>query len=178
MRGRRFGREIQSWSKRRRKGVMNRPALATLLTLVFVAAPGHRAPAQDYPARPVTFVVPFAPGGVTSLFARLLSQKLEQRLGRPFIVDNRPGGGGVTAAAAVAHAPPDGYTIMMASSTVLAINVTMRKQLPYDPRTDLTPIALLARVPFVLVVNPSLPIRSVADLVKLAKEKPGQLSFG
>jgi tripartite-type tricarboxylate transporter receptor subunit TctC len=140
----------------------------------------ERATAQtsDYPTRPVTFIVPFAPGGVTSLFARILGQKLEQRLGKPFVVDNRPGGGGVTAAATVANAAPDGYTIMMASSTILAINVTVRKSLPYDPRKDLTPIALLARVPFVLVVNPSLPVQSVADLVKLAKEKPGQLAFG
>ena len=122
--------------------------------------------------------MPFAPGGVTSLFARILGQKLEQRLGKPFVVENRPGGGGITAAAAVANATPDGYTIMMASSTVLAINVTVRKSLPYDPRTALTPIALLARVPFVLVVNPELPIHSVADLVKLAKEKPGQIAFG
>ena len=122
--------------------------------------------------------MPFAPGGVTSLFARILGQKLEQRFGKPFVVENRPGGGGITAATAVANATPDGYTIMMASSTVLAINVTMRKNLPYDPRTALTPIALLARVPFVLVVNPALPIQSVADLVKLAREKPGQIAFG
>jgi tripartite-type tricarboxylate transporter receptor subunit TctC len=150
-----------------------------LLALALLPASPGRAAAQtsDYPARPVTFIVPFAPGGVTSLFARLLGQKLEQRLGKPFVVDNRPGGG-VTAATAVAQAAPDGYTIMMASSTILAINVTVRKNLAYDPRKDLTPIALLARVPFVLVVNPSLPIRSVDDLVKLAKEKPGQLSFG
>jgi tripartite-type tricarboxylate transporter receptor subunit TctC len=150
-----------------------------LLALALLPASPGRAAAQtsDYPARPVTFIVPFAPGGVTSLFARLLGQKLEQRLGKPFVVDNRPGGG-VTAATAVAQAAPDGYTIMMASSTILAINVTVRKNLAYDPRRDLTPIALLARVPFVLVVNPSLPIRSVDDLVKLAKEKPGQLSFG
>jgi tripartite-type tricarboxylate transporter receptor subunit TctC len=150
-----------------------------LLALALLPASAGRTAAQtsDYPARPVTFIVPFAPGGVTSLFARLLGQKLEQRLGKPFVVDNRPGGG-VTAATAVAQAAPDGYTIMMASSTILAINVTVRKNLAYDPRKDLTPIALLARVPFVLVVNPSLPIRSVADLVKLAKEKPGQLSFG
>jgi tripartite-type tricarboxylate transporter receptor subunit TctC len=150
-----------------------------LLALALLPASAGRTAAQtsDYPARPVTFIVPFAPGGVTSLFARLLGQKLEQRLGKPFVVDNRPGGG-VTAATAVAQAAPDGYTIMMASSTILAINVTVRKNLAYDPRRDLTPIALLARVPFVLVVNPSLPIRSVDDLVKLAKEKPGQLSFG
>jgi tripartite-type tricarboxylate transporter receptor subunit TctC len=151
-----------------------------MLSLAAAAGTPQRAEAQsaDYPNRPVSFIVPFAPGGVTSLFARILGQKLEQRLGKPFVVENRPGGGGITAAAAVANATPDGYTIMMASSTVLAINVTVRKSLPYDPRTALTPIALLARVPFVLVVNPALPIQSVADLVKLAKEKPGQLAFG
>jgi tripartite-type tricarboxylate transporter receptor subunit TctC len=148
------------------------------LVVAFAATAPASAQPSDYPSRAVSFIVPFAPGGVTSLFARILGAKLEQRLGKPFVVENRPGGGGVTAATAVAHATPDGYTIMMASSTVLAINVTMRKHLPYDPRKDLTPIALLARVPFVLVVNPSLPIHSVADLVRLAKEKPGQIAFG
>jgi tripartite-type tricarboxylate transporter receptor subunit TctC len=134
--------------------------------------------ASQYPSRPVTFVVPFAPGGVTGLFARILGQKLEQRLGKPFIVEHKPGGGGVTGALTVSRAAPDGYTIMMASSSILAFNVTMRKELAYDPRKDLTPIALLARVPFVLVVNPALPVHSVADLVKLAKDQPGKLSFG
>jgi tripartite-type tricarboxylate transporter receptor subunit TctC len=159
------------------------PAMTTLLRalllVVLLAAPDRaHAQASDYPSKPVTFVVPFAPGGVTSLFARLLAQKLEQKLGKPFVVDNRPGGGGVTAALAVAHAPPDGHTIMMASSTVLAINISMRKNLSYDPRRDLTPVALLARVPFVLVVDPKLPIHSVADLVRLARETPGGISFG
>jgi tripartite-type tricarboxylate transporter receptor subunit TctC len=152
-------------------------AMACLAAAALVAG-GLAAQPLDYPSRPVTFIVPFAPGGVTSLFARVLGAKLEQRLGKPFVVENRPGAGGVTAAAAVAHAPPDGHTIMMASSTVLAINVTIRKSLPYDPRRDLTPIALLARVPFVLVVNPSLPVASVADLVKLAREKPGEIAYG
>jgi tripartite-type tricarboxylate transporter receptor subunit TctC len=156
-----------------------RTATALLVGLALLAAAqAHAQNAADYPSKPVTFVVPFAAGGVTSLFARILAQKLEQRLGKPFVVENRPGGGGVTAAVAVANAPPDGHTIMMASSTVLAINVTMRKHLGYDPRKDLTPIALLARVPFVLVVDPALPVHSVADLVKLAKEKPGGISFG
>ena len=153
------------------------PRCLVLFLALFAAGPAAAQP-SDYPNRPVSFIVPFAPGGVTSLFARILGAKLEQRLGKPFVVENRPGGGGVTAAVAVAHAAPDGYTIMMASSTVLAINVTVRKNLPYDPRKELTPIALLARVPFVLVVNPALPIQSVADLVKLAKEKPGQIAFG
>jgi tripartite-type tricarboxylate transporter receptor subunit TctC len=156
--------------------------LTVLLGCTLAMPLPHIAHAQEtasqYPSRPVTFVVPFAPGGVTSVFARLVGQRLEQKLEKPFIVENRPGGGGVTAATAVARAAPDGYTIMMASSTVLAINVSVRKNLTYEPRKELTPIALLARVPFVLVVNPDLPVRSVADLVKLAKEKPGQLSFG
>jgi tripartite-type tricarboxylate transporter receptor subunit TctC len=145
--------------------------------LMAVVAPAA-AQSVDYPVKPVTFIVPFAPGGVTDIFARLLGRNLEQRLGKPFVIENRPGGGGVTAAVAVAHAPPDGHTLMMASSTLLALAVTVRKNLPYDPRTDLTPIALLARVPFVLVVNPSLPVHSVADLVRLAREKPGQLAYG
>lgn len=152
--------------------------------LVAVLVGGVLAPmarAQDsaglYPNRPVTLVVPFAPGGSTGLIARIVGQKLEQRLGKPFIIDHRTGGGGVIGVTQVAHGVPDGYTIMMASSTALAINVNVRKSLPYDPRKDITPIALIARMPYVLVVNPDLPVHSVADLVKLAKDKPGQLSF-
>jgi tripartite-type tricarboxylate transporter receptor subunit TctC len=152
---------------------------STILALAVVLA-GRPAAAQapDYPTRPVTFVVPFAPGGVTSLFARLLAQSLEQRFGKPFVVENRPGGGGVTAAMGVINAEPDGHTIIMASSTMLAINASVRKHLPYDPRTDFAPVALLARVPFVLLVNAERPIRSVADLVALAKARPGELSYG
>jgi len=146
-------------------------------TLALPQSAQAQAAAQDYPNRPVTFIVPFAPGGVTGLFARLLGQKLEQRLGKSFVVEHRPGGGGVTAATAVARAAPDGHTIMMASSTILAFNVTVRKNLAYDPRHDLTPIALLARVPFVLVVDPALPVKSVEELVRLAKAQPGKLSF-
>ena len=135
------------------------------------------AKAGDYPNRPVTFVVPFAAGGVTGLFAQLIGQRLGERLGQPFVVEHRPGSGGVTAASMVARAKPDGYTIMMASSTILAFNATVRKNLAYDPRKDLTPIALLARVPFVLIVDPKLPVKSVEDLVQLARKNPGKLSF-
>jgi tripartite-type tricarboxylate transporter receptor subunit TctC len=148
------------------------PLAAALLLAPALAA------AQDYPNRPITFVVPYTPGGVTDMFARLLGQKLEQRLGKPFVIENRPGASAVTATTAVARAAPDGYTIMMASSTPMALNVSVRKSLPYDPTKDLTPLALIARVPFVLVVNPALPVHSVADLVRLAKEKPGALSYG
>ncbi len=158
---------------------MRAARIATLIGCLTFLLPsaGASAQSQDYPNRPVTFVVPFAPGGSTGLIARILGQKLEQRLGKPFVVDHRPGGGGVIGVTAVARGAADGYTIMMASSTALAINVNVRKQLPYDPRKDITPIALIARMPYVLVVNPDLPVQSVADLVKLAKDKPGQLSF-
>jgi tripartite-type tricarboxylate transporter receptor subunit TctC len=156
-------------------------AVFAACTLVSSAIAAYPAQAQEsaaqYPSRPVTLVVPFAPGGSTGLIARIIADKLERRLGKPFVVEHRPGGGGVIAVNQVAHGTPDGYTIMMASSTALAINVNVRKSLPYDPRTDITPIALIARMPYVLVVNPDLPVKSVADLVKLAKEKPGQLSF-
>lgn len=148
-----------------------------LAGIALIASRAFGAAATDYPTRPVTFLVPFAPGGVTDIFARLVSQNLEKRLGKPFVVENKPGGSGIAAAMDVAHATPDGYTIMMASSTLLAFNVTVRKSLPYDPLKDLTPVSLLARVPFVLLVNSDLPVHSVAELVSLAKEKPGELAF-
>src|ERR1044072_1130158 len=129
------------------KGVL----IAAVVGCVMIPSGQAQESASQYPSRPVTFVVPFAPGGSTGLIARIIGQKLEQRLGKPFIVDHRAGGGGVPGVNAVAHGTPDGYTIMMASSTALAININVRKSLPYDPRNDITPIALIARMPYVLV---------------------------
>jgi tripartite-type tricarboxylate transporter receptor subunit TctC len=150
---------------------------ATLPTMaVTVARAQNSAPAtSDYPNHQVTFIVPFAPAGGTDVLARLLAEKLQQQLGEPFVVENRPGAGTVIATNFVAKSPPDGYTIMMDVSS-LAIDVTLYKSLPYDPAKDLTLVALIARVPFVLVVNPSLPVNSVEDLIKLAKQRP--LSYG
>src|SRR4051812_12384206 len=150
--------------------------IVSAICALFALAP-QSARSDDYPNRPVSFIVPFAPGGSTGLIARIVADKLEKRLGKPFVVEHPPRAGGMTAVAAVAHGPADGYTLMMASSTALAINPNVRKSIPYDPRKDITPIALLARMPYVLVVNPDLPVHSVADLIKLAKDKPGQLSF-
>jgi tripartite-type tricarboxylate transporter receptor subunit TctC len=135
-----------------------------------------QALAQDYPSRQVNFVVPFAPGGSTDVLGRLVGQKLSERLGKPFVIENRPGAGTLTAALQVAKSPPDGHTIMMATSSTLAINVTLYKQLPYDPRKDLTIAALICNVPFVLVIDPSLPVNNINDLIKLARERP--LSYG
>src|SRR5262249_6589162 len=149
----------------------------SLFALMAAGAAGVGARAETYPTRPVTFVVPFAPGGGTEFLARLLAQRLEQRLGKPFVIENRPGGGGVIGALSVARAAPDGYTILMAPSPVMAINVALHKKLPYDPAVDFVPVALVVATPYVLVVAPSLPVQSVADLIELAKAKPGQLSF-
>jgi|SoiMethySBSTD1v2_1073268.scaffolds.fasta_scaffold474224_2 tripartite-type tricarboxylate transporter receptor subunit TctC len=148
-----------------------------LIALAVVVGTPAGAQAQTYPTRPVTFVVPFAPGGGTEFLARLLGQRLEQRLGKPFVIENRPGGGGVTGAVSVARAAPDGYTLLMAPAPVMAINVSLHKKLPYDPAADFVPLALVVSSPYVLVVTPSLPVQSVSDLIALAKDKPGRLAF-
>jgi len=148
---------------------------AALPALAIKAARAQNSGVGDYPTRQVAFVVPFAPAGGTDVLARLLGQRLEQALGKPFVVENRPGAGTVLATNFVAKSPPDGYTIMMDVSS-LAIDVTLYKSLPYDPAKDLALVALIARVPFVLVVNPSLPVTNVEDLIKLAKQRP--LSYG
>ena len=132
--------------------------------------------AEGYPTKPVTLIVPFAPGGSIDIVARLLGQQLAGRLGRPFVIENRPGAGTVLATAAVAKAPPDGHTLLITTSS-LAINASLHKMLPYDPVTSLSPIALVADIPLILVVNPALPVRTAQDLVAFAKQKPGQLTY-
>src|SRR5262245_4420615 len=124
-------------------------ALAALL--ISLHAP-RWAVAQDYPNRPVTIVVPFAPGGSADIGARTYAQKLTERLGKPVVVENRPGAGTVVGASAVARAAPDGYTLLMGGSSALAYNVTLHKKLPYDPVKDFVPLAHVAAIPFVLVV--------------------------
>jgi tripartite-type tricarboxylate transporter receptor subunit TctC len=157
-----------------------RAATSILIAFALIGIAAERTSAQekaqDYPSRQVTFVVPFAPGGGTDILGRLLGQKLSERFGKSFVVENRPGAGTVTAATQVAKSAPDGYTIMMATSGTMAMNPTLYKKLPYEPGKDLQIVALICGVPFVLVVNPALPVTSVADLVKLAKERP--LSYG
>jgi tripartite-type tricarboxylate transporter receptor subunit TctC len=146
------------------------------IALPALAATAARAQdAEDYPSRPVTFVVPFAKGGGTDTLAQLFGQRLQERLGQPFVVQNRPGQGTVIATNFVAKSPSDGYTIMMAVST-LAIDATLYKSLPYNPARDFALVALVAWVPFVLVVNASLPVYSVEGLINLAKQRP--LSYG
>jgi tripartite-type tricarboxylate transporter receptor subunit TctC len=135
-------------------------------------------PAQRYPIRPVTIVAPYAAGGGADLVARFMAQRLTENLGQPFVVENRLGAGGVIAATSVAKSAPDGYTLFLGTSTQLAIQATLHKKLPYDPAADFAPLALIASAPFVLIVHPSLGVGSLADLIKLARERPSQLSFG
>jgi tripartite-type tricarboxylate transporter receptor subunit TctC len=149
---------------------------AVLAALLAMATPGG-AQAQSYPSRPVNVIVPFPAGGSTDWLARMLSQKLEQRLKGTFVVENRPGGANVVAAVSVAKAPPDGHTLLMTTSTTMAINVSVFKNLAYDPAKDFVPVALVSGVPFVLVVNPALPVQSIADFVREAKAKPGGLAY-
>ena len=154
----------------------------TLQAFALFAAPlglagSMAARAETYPSHAVTIVVPFVPGGTTDLLARLLADKLEKRFGKPFVVENKPGAGALTASVAVAHAAPDGHTLMISPSSAMAANVTLYKKLPYDPAADFVPLALLVRTPFVLAVNPALRITSVADLVARAKAQPDVLAF-
>jgi tripartite-type tricarboxylate transporter receptor subunit TctC len=148
-----------------------------VLTALFANLPAASV-AQDYPARQVTIIVPFAPGGSADITARIYAQKLTERLGKPVVVENRAGAGTVVGASAAARAAPDGYTLLMGGSSALAYNPTLHKQLPYDPARDFVPLAHVGSVPFVLVVQPAGPVRSMADLIKLAKDKPGHLAFG
>jgi tripartite-type tricarboxylate transporter receptor subunit TctC len=133
--------------------------------------------AQGWPARPVRIIVPFAPGGGVDTVARLLAQRLGEQTGSPFIVDNRPGGGGVAGTALVAKAAGDGYTLLV-SAPEFSINPGMRSKLPYDPFKDFTFVSQLTEGQFLLAAHPSVPVKTVGQLVALAKQQPGKLNYG
>lgn len=146
-----------------------------LMMALLVAATG--ASAQTWPDRPVRILLGYPPGGGTDLVARLVQQPLTTRWGQPVVVDNRPGANAIIATEAVAKAKPDGYTLLMAYATELAVNPATHKALPYDPVKDFAPIVQMASAPLVLAVNPALPAKDVRDLVALAKAKPGSLNY-
>lgn len=133
--------------------------------------------AEEFPSHRITTVVALAAGGSMDVITRLYGQKLSDQFGQPFIVENRGAANGNIGAEAVAHAKPDGYTLLVASSGVYAINGNYFKELPYDPAKDFTPIALYAKIPFILVTSADSPLNSIADLVKAAKADPGKLTF-
>ena len=135
------------------------------------------AAAQSYPAKPVRVIVPIAPGGGTDIVARMIAAKVSESLGQQMIIDNRPGAGGIIGSELVAKAPADGYTLLL-SPTSHAINPSLYSKLPYDTQKDFAPVSLALSVTTVFVAHPSLPVRSVKDVVALAKAKPGELAFG
>jgi tripartite-type tricarboxylate transporter receptor subunit TctC len=147
---------------------------ALLATLVFVQTQAHAA---DYPTRPVTLVVAFTPGGPSDVLARIVGKKLEQILGQPFVIENRPGAGGNIAAESVTHAAADGYTLLMGNNSILATNASLYKKIGYDPQKDFIPISLIGSQANILVVNPSVPAHSLSELIALAKANPGKLNF-
>lgn len=152
-------------------------AIACVTTLAFVSASAARA--QEYPSKSLTFVVPFAAGGAVDTIARILGQKLSENLGKPVLVDGRPGDSGNIGARYVAKAPPDGHTLMMSALTTYSMNATlMQGQTGYDLDRDFAPVSIVGYLPLVLVVNAYLPANNVPELVRLAKSKPGQLAFG
>jgi tripartite-type tricarboxylate transporter receptor subunit TctC len=149
-------------------------ALAGLLALVAATAV---ATAANYPDRPVTVVVGFPPGGASDILARILTDKLSNLLGQPVIVDNRPGAGGNVAGEFVAHAAPDGYTLLIGNNAILATNASLYSNIGFDAVKDFAPISLIGTQANVLVVNPNVPAHSLAELIALAKANPGKLNF-
>ncbi|MBC7780172.1 MAG: tripartite tricarboxylate transporter substrate binding protein [Proteobacteria bacterium] len=133
--------------------------------------------AQTWPAKPVRIIVPFSPGGSTDVTARVIGQRLGELVGQSFVIDNRAGAGGNIGADLVAKAPADGYTLLLATTGVMSINQYLYKSLPFDPERDFIPITQLGGLPLVLVANPSLPARSLKELVQAAKRRPGDLTF-
>ena len=148
-------------------------AIAMSLLVAYAAG----AAAQNYPARTIRLIVPFSAGGGTDFFARMVAAKLTQVLGQQMVVDNRAGAGGIIGADLVAKAAPDGYTLLMGHTGTLAINPSLYAKIPYDPVRDFSPVSLVAISPLVLVTNPSLPVKTVNDLVTLAKRRPGQITY-
>jgi tripartite-type tricarboxylate transporter receptor subunit TctC len=134
--------------------------------------------AADYPTKPITLMIGFAPGGPSDVMARILTRKMEEILKQPLVIENRAGAGGSIAGAAVARAAPDGYTVLLATGSLLAINVSLYKNLGYDPEKDFEPITVIGTQTNVLYTHPSVPATSLAELIAYAKANPGKLSFG
>ena len=148
----------------------------SILAAALAAATGT-AMAQAYPVKPIRFIVPSTPGGSVDTLARTVGPRLADKWGQQVIVDNRSGAGGAIAGELVAKSPPDGYTLLVGTVASLATNVSLQKKLPYDPMKDFAPVTLIATQNLMLLVHPSLPVKSVKELTALAKKKPGSLSF-
>jgi tripartite-type tricarboxylate transporter receptor subunit TctC len=159
------------------KKLMLKKLTAFVAFLAAALAISLAASAAEYPTRPVTIVVAFTPGGPSDVLSRIVGKRLQEILHQPFIVENRPGAGGNIAAEQVKNAEPDGYTLLMGNNSILATNAALYKKLNYNPEKDFIPISLIGTQANILVVNPSVPAHSMAELIALAKANPGQLNF-
>ncbi|MEO8442593.1 MAG: tripartite tricarboxylate transporter substrate binding protein [Betaproteobacteria bacterium] len=152
--------------------------LVGVTLLAGAATAGHAQPAaNDYPAKPIRLIVPYPPGGTTDFVAREIANKLGETWGRQVVIDNRPGAGTLIGLNMGARSAPDGYTITFGTSAGLAVNPALGIKMPFDPRRDFAPIGLMVYVPYLLVVNPALPVRNIKELIELAKAQPGKLNF-
>ena len=156
---------------------MHRRTLSALVVAFAAAIAATAVSAQDFPSRPITIIVPQPPGGGTDIISRIVAQQLSVQLGKPVVVENKPGAGTVVGTDAAAKAAPDGYTLLAGLTANMAVNPSMFKHLGYDPVRDFTPVGMMAEFPFVLVVSKTFPAKSVKELIALAKEKPGQINF-
>lgn len=148
-----------------------------VLAAIFLAPFAQVVQAQDYPTRPITIVVPSAPGGLSDGFVRLIGDSMQRSWGQPVIIEHRAGAGGIVGTQHVAGTNPDGYTLLMGNIGPLAINVGLYKELPYDVNKQFAPVALVSTYPNVLVVHPSVPVKSIKELIQYAKAKPGTLNY-
>ena len=143
--------------------------------MAFAAASGH---AQEYPLKPIRLIIPFVPGGANDVIGRIVGIKITEAHGQQVVIENRGGAGGSLGVELAAKAPPDGYTLVLGNIANLSVNPTLYRKLGYNPLTDLQPITLIAKVPTILAVHPSLPAKNVVALIALARKQPGQLTFG
>ena len=157
---------------------MSMRRMSTLLAVCGALAAAGPAVAQSYPARPITLVVPFAPGGSASTAARSVADKMSETLGQQIVIDNRGGAGGTVATRAVAKAPPDGYTLLVVTSATVGTSPSLFQNLGYDPRKDFAPIGLIAATPNLIAVHPTFPARSLAELIKIGKEATTPIPYG
>jgi len=152
--------------------------LAVALMLAFLAVPAGSLRADDYPSHPIRLIVPFAAGGAADSIARIIGKRLGEGLGQTVVIEDRGGGAGMIGTELVKNSDADGYTLLLAQSGPISINPGIYRKLPYDPEKDFVPITMTTAYPYVVVVNPSLGVRTMAELVALAKSKPGQLNYG
>ena len=148
-----------------------------LFALVAASLAITPAPAQDYPSRPITLVVPYAAGGGNDVMARIVGEKMSKTLGQQVVIENRPGAGGSTATRQVAKAAPDGYTLVIGGTGTLAVNPTLYQNVGYDPRKDFAPVGLIGTSALIVIVNPGLPVKSLRELIDLAKKQPGKFNY-